>query len=111
VLLHGTHLLPDGRRVRVRLPLAADRGAVHGLLHELGIAADDLELRRALRCDPGRQAAVVAAELERGRQRIAGFGALDVRSGALTLVAPPELRALLVDELREQSETWSRRVA
>jgi hypothetical protein len=111
VLLHGTHLLPDGTRVRLRLPLAADRGPLRELLASLGVAADDLDLRRALRCEPGRRAAVVALECDGPHQRLAGLGAVDVRSGALTLLGRPAVTSMLREELRAQSETWRRRVA
>ena len=109
--LHGIHPLPDGRRVRVRLPLAADRQAVHDLLRSLGLSAGELELRRALRCDPGRRAAAVAVSWDGVQQRVVGFGSLDVRTGALTLVATGSVAAVLEEELRAQSETWRRRVA
>jgi len=111
VLLHGTHPLPDGTRIRFRLPLAADRGPLRELLASLGVAADDLDLRRALRCEPGRRAVVVALECHGPHQQLAGFGAVDVRSGALTLLGRPEVAGGLREELRVQSETWRRRVA
>jgi hypothetical protein len=111
VLLHGTHLLPDGTRIRVRLPLAADRGPLRELLASLGLRADELELRRALNCEPGRRAVVVALEWDGTHQRLAGFGAVDVRSGAMTLLGRPAITGALREELRAQSETWRRRVA
>ena len=111
MLLHGTHLLPDGSRVRVRLPLAADRGPLRELLTSLGLQADDLEVRRALRCEPGRRAVVVAVEWDGAHQRLTGFGAVDVRSGALTLLGRPAVAGALREELRVQSDTWRRRVA
>ena len=111
MLLHGTHPLPGGGHVRLRLPLAGDRAAAHELLASLGLAADELELRRALRCVSGHRAAVVAVGWDGMHQRLAGFGGLDLRSGALTLIGPPDVAALLEDGLREQAQTWSRRVA
>ena len=111
MLLHGTHPLPDGVHVRLRLPLAGDRAAAHELLWSLGLEADELELRRALRCIPGRRAAVVAVGWDGVHQRAAGFGSLDVRSGALTLVGLPGVAAVLEEALREQAQTWRRRVA
>ena len=111
MLLHGIHPLPDGRRVRLRLPLAGDRAAAHELLRSLGVAADDLELRRALRCIPGRRAVVVATELHGLGQRLAGFAAVDLPHGSVTVLAAPKAADLLRAGLREQAETWSRRVA
>jgi len=54
---------------------------------------------------------VVAVGWDGLGQRLAGFGALDVRSGALTLLAQPDVAELVRDAVREQTETWSRRVA
>ena len=111
MLLHGTHPLPDGRRVRLRLPLTADRADVHELLASLGVEADDLDVRRALRCVPGRRAAVVAIAWDGLAQRLEGFGAVELPSGRLTLLAEPGVHALLREALGEQTETWRRRVA
>ena len=109
--LHGTHSLPDGGTVRVRLPVARDRGDLHDLLAGLGLRADDLDVRRALRCVPGRRAAVVATGWDGLEQRLAGFAAIDLERGTLTLLGRPEVTDLLHQALREQSETWRRRVA
>ena len=111
VRLHGTNPLPGGRTVRLRLPVARDRDALHELLASLGLAAEDLDVRRALRCLPGARTAVVASEWDGHEHRLAGFGALDVRRGTLTLLARPEIRGLLLEALRDQAETWRRRVA
>lgn len=111
MLLHGTHPMPGGGRVRLRLPLAGDRDGLHELLAWCGLAAEDLDVRRALRCVPGRRAVVVATAWDGLRHRLAGFGALDPRDGALTLIAPPEVAELLREALREQAGTWRRRVA
>ena len=111
MLLHGTHPLPGGGQVRLRLPVTSDRAAVHELLASLGVAADELDLRRTLRCVPGRRAVVVAVGWDGLHQRLEGLGALDVRTGALTLLAAPGVAPLLEDGLREQAQTWSRRVA
>jgi hypothetical protein len=111
VRLHGTHPLPDGGSVRLRLPVARDRADLHVLLADLGLCAGDLEIGRALRCVPGRRAAVVASEWDGLEQRLAGFGALELPQGALTLLGRPTVTDLLREALREQAETWRRRVA
>jgi hypothetical protein len=97
--------------VRLRLPLAADRDRLHELLAELGLAADDLEVRRALRCVPGRRAALCATEWDGAHERLVGFGAADLERGRLTLLGPPEVVAKLEDALRAHARTWRRRVA
>ena len=111
VPLHDLHPLPDGRRVRLRLPLAADRAALHELLGELGLAADDIDVRRALRCVPGRRWALCATEWDGAHERLAGFGAADLEQGTLTLLGPPEVTATLDEALRRHARTWRRRVA
>ena len=107
MLLHATHPLPSGDRVRLRLPHAADRDALHELLAEHGVAADDLDARRALRWTPDRPV-VVATRWDGARERLAGYGAVDRRSGAKTVVAPADVRDVLRLALREYED---RRVA
>ena len=109
MLLHTSHPLPDGRRVRLRLPRAHDRAGLHELLASLGLEADDFELRRALRCVPRRRLAVCATVWDGERERLAGFGALE--AGTLTLVGPPVVADLLAEALDEHARSWSRRVA
>ena len=86
--LHSTDLLPDGRRVRVRLPHAGDRAGLHELLAAFGLAADDLDVRRALRWSPERPVAV-AVEWDGAVERLVGFAA------AGTLIALPGVAPLL----------------
>ena len=86
--LHFTHPLPDGRRVRLRLPLASDRDGLHELLASLGLEADELEVRRALRWSPERPV-VVAVQWDGAAERLVGFAAGD------TIVAPPDVASLL----------------
>jgi hypothetical protein len=109
--LHDVHPLPDGRRLRLRLPLAADRARLHDLLADLGLEAEELEVRRALRCVPGGRAALCATEWDGGQERLTGFGAADLGRGTLTLLGPPEVRATLGEALCAHAQTWSRRVA
>jgi hypothetical protein len=84
---------------------------LHELLAELGLAADDLDVRRALRCVPGRCAALCAVEWDGTAERLVGFGAADLEHGTLTLLGPPEVTAPLGEALRAHARTWRRRVA
>ena len=86
--LHSTHRLPDGRRVRVRLPLAGDRENLHELLARFGLTADDIDVRRVLRWSPDRPV-VVAVEWDGAAERLVGFAA-----GA-TVIAPRDVAPLL----------------
>ena len=109
VHLHGTHPLPGGGRVRLRLPHALDRAGLHELLARLGLAADELEVRRAMRCVPRRRVALVATGLVDGRERLVGFGALE--DGATTLIGEEPVVGVLEEALWEHARPWSRRVA
>lgn len=109
--MHDVHPLADGRRLRLRLPLAADRARLHDLLAGLGLEAEDLEVRRALLCVPGRRAALCATEWDGAHERLAGFGAADLERGTMTLLGPPEVAETLGEALREHAPTWRRRVA
>jgi hypothetical protein len=109
VHLHGFHPLPDGGRVRLRLPHVLDRDGLHELLARYGLAADDLDVRRALRCVPRRRVALCATGLVDGRERLVGFGALE--AGELTLLGDEAVAEVLEDALREYTGPWSRRVA
>jgi hypothetical protein len=88
VLLHRTHPLPDGRRVRVRLPIASDRDGLHELLASLGLSASDMDVRRALRWTPERPV-VVAVRWDGAAERVVGFASED------SVIAPAEVAALL----------------
>jgi hypothetical protein len=109
VLLHGFHPLPDGRRVRLRLPHTLDRAELHELLREHGLTADEIDVRRALRCVPRRRLALCAVEWAGSSERLVGFGALE--AGAVTLIGAPTVAALLREQLGEHAQSWSRRVA
>ncbi len=107
--LHRPLTLPGGGTVRLRLPHGADRTGLHALLARFGLEAGELEVRRALRCAPRRRFVLCATEWHEGRERLAGFGALE--DGALTLVGADQVRELLAAELTEHAPSWSRRVA
>ena len=112
VVLDRTHRLPDDRRVRLRLAHARDRADLHELLERLGLAADDLEVRRALRCTPGHAVTICAIAWDGGRQRLVGIGTLSLAGRRHTLLAEdPSVARLLAHGLGEQAGTWARRVA
>ena len=99
--------LPDGRRVRVRLPHGSDRAGLRDLHARTGAAVDELGLTRLLRVDPRRRCALVATAWVAGGERIVGFAACDVPPGdELLIVADPafglDLRELLADQLRRR---------
>ena len=112
VLLDRSHDVPGLGRVRLRLARPSDRDALHELLDGLGLVAEDLDLRRALRCTPGRCVAVCALRWDGRHEGVAGFGRLAVDSGRVTLLAEdPAVGRLVAAALHDQAQTWARRVA
>ena len=112
VLLDRFHRLPDGRRVRLRLARPRDREALHDLLGRLGLVADELDVRRALRCERGRALTICATTWDGTRERLIGAGTLSVPDGQVTLLAADAAVAALLDAgLRDHAGTWARRVA
>ena len=110
-LLHRSHELPDGRRVRLRLPVARDRDALHELLGRIGVAVEDLDLRRALRWTPHRRVAIVATAWDGSHETVAGFAAVDTPGGEPTVIGEPAVAPLLLEALAGHASAWSRRVA
>jgi hypothetical protein len=90
VLLDSTTHLPDGARVRVRLPHVTDRPAMHALHARLGLRADDLELARALRFDPRRRAVVCATVWVGAAETLAAYAAMDLAARRLELLVADE---------------------
>ena len=88
--LDATTTLPGGLHVRLRLPHAADREALHALHARIGLAADGLELARFLRFDPCTRVVVCATAWLDGGSQVVGYGA--IAHGA------PEPDLLVVDE-------------
>ena len=112
VLLDRSHQVPGVGRVRLRLARPSDRDELHELLARIGLTADDLDARRALRCTPGRGMTICALRWDGHHERLAGVGRLDVGSGRATLLAEhPAVAALLGEALRDHAQTWARRVA
>ena len=103
MLLHDIHPLPDGSHVRLRLPQAADRDALHELLADHGLTADDLDVRRALRWSPDRLV-VVATRWTGTRESLCGFGAAE--RGAVTVIARPGVSEVLTRVLHEYEHRW-----
>lgn len=104
-LLHHTTTLADGARVRLRLPHAGDRPGLHALHARLGVAADELELARAVRFDPRRRAVACATAWHGAAETIVGYGAIDNGADAPDLLVcddglAPGVRDLLADALR-----------
>jgi hypothetical protein len=90
VLLDTTTHLPDGARVRLRLPQAGDRQGLLQLYGRLGVHATPLDLERALRFDPRRRAVVCATAWVGVTETIVGYAAIDLDAQTLDV--------LMVDE-------------
>ena len=112
MLLDRSHRLPDGRHVRLRLARSRDRDALHDLLERLGLRADELEVRRALRFVPGRSLTVCATSWDGARERMVGVGLLALPSRTVTLLSgDAAVDGLLDTGLRDHAGAWARRVA
>ncbi len=99
-------------RVRLRLARPRDRDALHGLLGDLGLAAEDLDVLRLLRCVPGGCLTIVALAWDGSRERLVGVGSLAVRSGDVTLLAGhAAVGDLVVEALETHAQPWARRAA
>ena len=98
VLLSGTHPLPDGSRVRLRLPQASDRGGLVALHERLGAPLDDVRMRRILRFDPQACLSVCATMLTGLQEVLVAYGHVD-RDGTGSLVVADEVLAPGVSEL------------
>ena len=103
--LDATTSLPDGTRVRLRLPHAADRSELHALHARLGVEADELDVARVLRFDPRRRAVVCASAWTDRGPVLVGYGAIaHGEADPDVLVADeaqaPGLTGLLGDVLR-----------
>jgi hypothetical protein len=76
VLLNSHTTLPDGSRLRVRLPQAADRERLRALHARLGLSAEDLDIARALRFDPQSVAVACATTWDGHTEAVVGYGAI-----------------------------------
>jgi len=113
VLLTRTHPLPDGTRVRLRLPQPGDRAGLTALHNRLGAPLDDVRMSRILRFDPRACLSVCATILDGKAELLVAYGHVD-RDGEGSLVVADELLAPGVTELLEAAlaqRTHARRVA
>ena len=112
VQLDRFHPLSSGARVRLRLARSLDRQGLAALLTDLGLTADELDVRRLLRCEPGRCWAIVATRWDGMVDQLVGFGSLEASSGRVTLLSgDPEITALVDTALHQRADAHSRRVA
>jgi hypothetical protein len=113
VLLTRSHPLPDGTRVRLRLPQAGDREGLVALHDRLGAPLDDVRMTRILRFDPRECLSVCATMLSGQTEVLVGYGHVE-RDGARSLVVADETLARGVTELVDAAlaeRTESRHVA
>jgi hypothetical protein len=107
-VLDRSSTLPNGLRVRVRLPHGTDRPGLRALHERAGVAVDDLELTRLLRVDPRHRCAVVATTWVGASETIVGFALCELPfAGEARIVADdgfgPELGDLLHAALRRRA--------
>lgn len=113
MLLTRTHPLPDGTRVRLRLPQAGDRAGLVALHDRLGAPLDALRMARILRFDPRACVSVCATVLTGTAELLVAYGHVD-RDGTSSLVVSDESAAPGVTELVRAAlaeRTESRHVA
>jgi hypothetical protein len=107
------HTLPEGTRLRLRLPQIRDRVGLVDLLTRLGLDADDLDVARILRFDPRGRTVVCATVWTGTTETMVGIvaGAKDGRGPDL-LVADerltPGVTAVLQDVLRDTARAGHR---
>jgi hypothetical protein len=92
VLLTRTHPLPDGTRVRLRLPQAGDRAGLVALHERLGAPLDAMRMGRIVRFDPRACVSVCATTLSGLTEVLVAYGHVD-RDGTSSLVVADELLA------------------
>lgn len=111
LLLTRTPPLPDGTRVRLRLPHSSDRVLLSRLVARLGLELDELEAGRLLRVDPRRETVLCATVWTAHGDELAGYAATG--PGGTTVLADeslaPGIGALLEAALHERAA--GRRVA
>lgn len=78
MLLNATTALPDGARLRLRLPHRADRVGIQALLLGLGLGIDELDLARTLRFAPRERAVACATAFVGGTERVVAVGGIDL---------------------------------
>jgi hypothetical protein len=98
VLLTRTHPLPDGTRVRLRLPHAGDRAGLVALHERVGAPLDDVRMSRILRFDPRARLSVCATTLAGLTEVLVAYGHVD-RDGSASLIVADEALAPGVTDL------------
>jgi hypothetical protein len=106
VLLNSTTTLPNGSRLRIRLPQAVDRSALRELHDRLGLVAEALDIARMLRFDPQRVAVGCASIWDGTHETVVGYGAIHLDADAPHLLvcdeaSAPGVRDALHEALRE----------
>ncbi len=96
------HTLPEGTRLRLRLPQVRDRAGLVDLLTRLGLEADELDVARILRFDPRGRTVICATVWTGTAETMAGIvaGAKDGRGPDL-LVADERLTPGVGEALRD----------
>lgn len=107
--LDGSTTLPSGQRLRLRMPYSQDARQLRDLFARLGVAADDLQLSRALRFDPRERVVVVATVLVDRSEDIVGLAAMQRFADHPELLLADEIRApgaaaILAEALRTHGE-------
>lgn len=107
-MIDTTTTLPDGRRLRVRLPHTRDRQGLLALHERLEAPMEELELARTLRFDPRRRTVACATAWVDGREQLAGYGAIEIGASAPDLLVAddvlfPGAGRALAAALRERS--------
>jgi hypothetical protein len=87
VLLTRSQPLPDGNRVRLRLPHVRDRSALVALHERLGAPLDDVRLTRILRFDPRACVSVVATTFQGVTEELVAYGHVGRDTGDQLIVA------------------------
>jgi hypothetical protein len=104
--------LPDGTRVRIRLPHGSDRPALRALHERAGVPIDELALTRLLRVDPRERCALIATAWSAGTEAIVGFAAGDLGADEPdTIVLDPRYRGHLAELLAQALDRRAGRVA
>jgi hypothetical protein len=113
----SAHTLPDGLRVRLRLPHGSDLPRLAALVDGLQRRPDELEAGRLLRFDPRRRLVLCATAWIGGSETLVGYGAIDLLPDAAPdvlladEVAAPHVAELLAGVLRAERTVRLRRVA
>lgn len=90
ILLATHHTLPEGTRLRLRLPQARDRADIVELITRLGLDADELDVGRLVRFDPKTHTVVCATVWTGSSDTMAGIVAGATDGGVPDLLVADE---------------------